>query len=144
MVFSCIVLPVHLPTSPPFALKVLKLYAWEPSFIQEVGSIRKKELSYLSKFLYLDCSITFIFACIPTLVALATFSAYILSSSENLLTAEKAFVSLSLLNILRFPLFMFPTLLSNIVQVSLILCGRFVFLLAATHQGKYEDINSEW
>ncbi|KAL5968005.1 Canalicular multispecific organic anion transporter 2 [Taenia solium] len=98
-------------------IRVLKLYAWEPSFIQEVGSIRKKELSYLRKFLYLDCSITFIFACVPTLVALATFSAYILSSSENLLTAERAFVSLSLLNIIRFPLFMFPNLLSNMVQM---------------------------
>ncbi|VDM30981.1 unnamed protein product [Hydatigera taeniaeformis] len=97
-------------------IRVLKLYAWEPSFIQVVGSIRKKELSYLRKFLYLDCGLTFIFACIPTLVALATFSTYILSSPENLFTAEKAFVSLSLLNILRFPLFMFPTLLSNLVQ----------------------------
>ncbi|EUB55936.1 Multidrug resistance-associated protein [Echinococcus granulosus] len=97
-------------------IRVLKLYAWEPSFIQEVGSIREKELSYLRKFLYLDCSITFVFTCIPTLVALATFATYILSSPENFFTAEKAFVSLSLLNILRFPLFMFPTLLSNLVQ----------------------------
>ncbi|CUT98873.1 multidrug resistance associated protein 1 [Echinococcus multilocularis] len=97
-------------------IRVLKLYAWEPSFIQEVGSIREKELSYLRKFLYLDCSITFVFTCIPTLVALATFATYILSSPENVFTAEKAFVSLSLLNILRFPLFMFPTLLSNLVQ----------------------------
>ena len=53
-------------------------------------------------------------------VALSTFATYVLSSSSNVFTAERAFVSLSLLNILRFPLFMIPTLLSNIVQVSLI------------------------
>uniref|UniRef100_A0A5K3FV76 ABC transmembrane type-1 domain-containing protein n=1 Tax=Mesocestoides corti TaxID=53468 RepID=A0A5K3FV76_MESCO len=98
-------------------LKVLKLYAWEPSFIREVDSIRNKELSYLRKYLYLDCSITFVHECAPILVALATFVVYTLSSPDNVFNAEKAFVSLSLLNILRFPLFMFPTILSSLVQV---------------------------
>uniref|UniRef100_A0A5K3EWX4 ABC-type glutathione-S-conjugate transporter n=1 Tax=Mesocestoides corti TaxID=53468 RepID=A0A5K3EWX4_MESCO len=97
-------------------IRVLKLYAWEPSFIREVDSIRNKELSYLRKSLYLDCSIIFVFVCAPTLVALATFVVYILSSPGNVFNAEKAFVSLSLLNILRFPLFMFPTILSSLVQ----------------------------
>ncbi|KAM3178202.1 hypothetical protein ACTXT7_003008 [Hymenolepis weldensis] len=39
-----------------------------------------------------------------------------MSSPDNHLTAENIFVSLALLNIMRFPLFMFPTLLSNLVQ----------------------------
>ncbi|VDD76295.1 unnamed protein product [Mesocestoides corti] len=98
-------------------LPVLKLYAWEPSFIREVDSIRKDELSHLRKYLCLDCSIAFVFVCAPTLVALASFVVYILSSPDNVFNAEKAFVSLSLLNILRFPLFMFPTILSSLVQV---------------------------
>jgi len=37
-------------------------------------------------------------------VAVATFATYVLSSDSNILDAEKAFVSLALFNILRFPL----------------------------------------
>nr|CDS29611.2 canalicular multispecific organic anion [Hymenolepis microstoma] len=97
-------------------IRVLKLYAWEPSFIKEVGNIRRRELHYLRKFLFLDCGTTFVFSCAPTLFALAAFATFVLSSPDNHLTAEKIFVSLALLNIMRFPLFMFPTLLSNLVQ----------------------------
>ncbi|VUZ42505.1 unnamed protein product, partial [Hymenolepis diminuta] len=97
-------------------IRVLKLYAWEPSFIAEVANIRRTELQYLRKFLYLDCSTTFVFSCAPTLFALSSFATFIMSSPDNHLTAEKIFVSLALLNIMRFPLFMFPTVLSNLVQ----------------------------
>ncbi|KAM7536240.1 hypothetical protein Aperf_G00000087056 [Anoplocephala perfoliata] len=48
-------------------IRILKLYAWEPSFIEEVGSIRGKELRYTRKFLYLNCGNTFVFSCAPTL-----------------------------------------------------------------------------
>jgi len=46
-----------------------------------------------------------------------TFAVYVLSDENNILDAEKAFVSLSLFNILRFPLSMFPNVISNVVQV---------------------------
>jgi len=51
-------------------------------------------------------------------VSLTTFAVYVLSSRDNILDAEKAFVSLSLFNILRFPLTMLPMMIANIVQVS--------------------------
>jgi len=50
-------------------------------------------------------------------VSLTTFAVYVLSSRDNILDAEKAFVSLSLFNILRFPLTMLPMMIANIVQV---------------------------
>ena len=40
------------------------------------------------------------------------------NNPDERLTADKAFVALSLFNILRFPLSMLPTLISNIVQAS--------------------------
>ena len=52
-------------------------------------------------------------------VSLTTFAVYVLSSPENVLDAQKAFVSLSLFNILRFPLSMLPQLIASIVQVRL-------------------------
>ena len=54
-------------------------------------------------------------------VSLATFVTYALvnlNNPEQRLTADKAFVALSLFNILRFPLAMLPTLISNLVQAS--------------------------
>uniref|UniRef100_A0A8C9FWN7 ABC-type glutathione-S-conjugate transporter n=1 Tax=Pavo cristatus TaxID=9049 RepID=A0A8C9FWN7_PAVCR len=51
-------------------------------------------------------------------VALTTFAVYVLVDEKNILDAEKAFVSLSLFNILKFPLTMLPQVISNIAQTS--------------------------
>lgn len=50
-------------------------------------------------------------------VALSSFATYVLSDETHELDAEKAFVALSLFNILRFPLSMGPMLITNMVQV---------------------------
>ena len=50
-------------------------------------------------------------------VSLCTFGVYIVISDRNLLTAEKTFVSLSLFNMLRFPLLIFPVLINFLIQV---------------------------
>lgn len=42
---------------------------------------------------------------------------YVTVDENNVLDAEKAFVSLSLFNILRFPLNMLPQVISSMVQV---------------------------
>ena len=48
-------------------------------------------------------------------VSLATFTVYVLLGNE--LTAGKAFVAISLFNILRFPLAMLPRVVMNFIQV---------------------------
>ena len=60
-------------------------------------------------------------------VSLATFGTFVLTSNESL-TAEKAFVALSLFNILRFPISMLPYLISSIVQASVSLKRLSTFL----------------
>ena len=60
-------------------------------------------------------------------VAFATFGTFVASSDEPL-TAERAFVALSLFNILRFPLSMLPNLISNLVQASVSLKRLSTFL----------------
>lgn len=52
-------------------IKVLKLYAWEPSFLEQVQSIRQGELQLLSKSAYLQAISTFIWVCTPFLVRLS-------------------------------------------------------------------------
>uniref|UniRef100_A0A8C2CY29 ABC-type glutathione-S-conjugate transporter n=1 Tax=Cyprinus carpio TaxID=7962 RepID=A0A8C2CY29_CYPCA len=100
-------------------IKVLKLYAWEVSFKEKILQIRQKELTVLRKTAYLSALSTMAWTSAPFMVALTTFAVYVTVDESNVLDAEKAFVSLSLFNILRFPLNMLPQVISSIVQVSL-------------------------
>lgn len=52
---------------------------------------------------------------LPSQVSLATFAIYVLTGNE--LTASKAFVAISLFNILRFPLVMLPNVIISLIQV---------------------------
>ncbi|XP_060795614.1 ATP-binding cassette sub-family C member 3 isoform X2 [Neoarius graeffei] len=99
-------------------IKVLKLYAWELSFKEKILQIRQKELSLLRKSGYLGALSVMAWTSAPFLVALTTFAVYVSVDKNNSLDAEKAFVSLSLFNILRFPLNMLPQVISSIMQAS--------------------------
>ncbi|XP_077258461.1 multidrug-Resistance like Protein 1 isoform X5 [Temnothorax americanus] len=97
-------------------IKVLKLYAWEPSFEQQILEIRVKEIQVLKEAAYLNAGTSFIWSCAPFLVSLVSFTTYVLIDEKNVLDSTIAFVSLSLFNILRFPLSMLPMMIGNIVQ----------------------------
>uniref|UniRef100_A0A8C6PZ27 ABC-type glutathione-S-conjugate transporter n=1 Tax=Nothobranchius furzeri TaxID=105023 RepID=A0A8C6PZ27_NOTFU len=99
-------------------IKVLKLYAWENSFKDRVLAIRQKELNVLRKTAYLGALSTMAWTSAPFLVALTSFAVFVTVDEKNILDAEKAFVSLSLFNILRFPLNMLPQVISGLVQAS--------------------------
>ncbi|XP_049715652.1 ATP-binding cassette sub-family C member 3 isoform X2 [Elephas maximus indicus] len=99
-------------------IKVLKLYAWEPSFSEQVESIRQGELRLLRKATYLHAISSFIWICTPFLVTLITLGVYVSVDRKNVLDAEKAFVSLTLFNILKVPLNMLSQLISNTAQTS--------------------------
>ncbi|XP_054066662.1 multidrug resistance-associated protein 1 isoform X4 [Rissa tridactyla] len=109
-------------------IKVLKLYAWELAFREKVLEIRQKELKVLKKSAYLAAMATFTWVCAPFLVALSTFAVYVTIDKNNILDAQKAFVSLALFNILRFPLNMLPMVISSIVEASVSLKRLRVFL----------------
>ena len=99
-------------------IKIIKLYGWEPSFENQVMEIRGKEINILKKLVYLSSVTSFIWSCAPFLVSLVTFATYILVDENNVLDSQKAFVSLSLFNILRFPLSMLPMMIAGLVQAS--------------------------
>ncbi|XP_046853052.1 multidrug resistance-associated protein 1-like isoform X2 [Xenia sp. Carnegie-2017] len=95
-------------------IKVLKLYAWEKSFIEKVLNIRKLELKQLKLGKFVWSALSFTYLCAPFAVSVVTFATYILLG--NTLTASKAFVSLALFNILRFPLTALPMMIMNVIQ----------------------------
>lgn len=99
-------------------IKILKLFAWEPSFEKRINEIRACELKDLLKFSYLQSVSIFVFTCAPFLVSLASFAVYVLVDENNVLDAQKAFTSISLFNVLRFPMAMLPLVLSSMVQTN--------------------------
>ncbi|XP_075420665.1 multidrug resistance-associated protein 1 isoform X1 [Tenrec ecaudatus] len=109
-------------------IKVLKLYAWELAFKEKVLGIRQEELKVLKKSAYLGAVGTFTWVCTPFLVALCTFAVFVTVNENNALDAQKAFVSLALFNILRFPLNILPMVISSMVQASVSLKRLRVFL----------------
>ncbi|KAF5915974.1 hypothetical protein HPG69_003047 [Diceros bicornis minor] len=106
-------------------IKVLKLYAWEPSFQKQVEGIRQDELRLLRKAAYFHAVSTFIWTCTPFLVTLITLGTYVSVDVNNVLDAEKAFVTISLFNILKMPLNMLPQLISLMAQGSPPPCPGF-------------------
>lgn len=99
-------------------IKILKYFAWEPSFKKHINDIRNRELNNLVAYGQLQALVTFLLYLAPVLVSVFTFTVYILVDSNNVLDAEKAFTSITLFNILRFPLSMLPMLLSSVLQAS--------------------------
>ncbi len=102
--------------SPMF--QVLKLYAWENSFDGQLSGIREKELQTLKRMSFLQAGSAISWFMAPYLVALGSFAAYTLSSPENVLDANKAFVSLSLFNLMNYPLSILPAVIQFGVTVS--------------------------
>lgn len=111
-------------------IKVLKLYAWEPSFEEQVLGVRNLEIKVLKKSAYLNAGTSFIWTCTPFLVSLATFATYVQISPENILDAKTAFVSISLFNLLRFPISMLPMIITSLVQANVSLTRLNKFLNA--------------
>uniref|UniRef100_A0A8C1PEU6 ABC-type glutathione-S-conjugate transporter n=1 Tax=Cyprinus carpio TaxID=7962 RepID=A0A8C1PEU6_CYPCA len=93
-------------------IKILKFYAWEKAFLEQSG-----------------CDIVFLTAIsILCQIAFAMFGVYVLIDDKNVLDAQKIFVSMALINILKTPLSQLPFAMSTTMQalVSLKRLGKFL------------------
>ncbi|KAL3269849.1 hypothetical protein HHI36_008907 [Cryptolaemus montrouzieri] len=97
-------------------IKVLKLYAWEPSFEKQILRIRTKEIAVLKQAAYMNAGTSFIWSCAPFLVSMLTFVVFVYSDSTNVLTPEVAFVSITLFSIMRIPMALLPMLIVFCVE----------------------------
>uniref|UniRef100_A0A673JV88 ABC-type glutathione-S-conjugate transporter n=1 Tax=Sinocyclocheilus rhinocerous TaxID=307959 RepID=A0A673JV88_9TELE len=90
-------------------IKILKFYAWENAFRERVLGYREKELNALKKSQILYSI---------SIIAFAMFGVYVLIDEKHVLDAEKVFVSMALINILKAPLSQLPFAMSTTMQVS--------------------------
>eukprot|EP01094_Clydonella_sp_ATCC50884_P012540 TRINITY_DN2274_c0_g1_i1.p1 TRINITY_DN2274_c0_g1~~TRINITY_DN2274_c0_g1_i1.p1 ORF type:complete len:657 (+),score=275.64 TRINITY_DN2274_c0_g1_i1:84-1973(+) len=95
-------------------IRLIKFFAWEESFQSKIDGIRDDELAMLRKSAYLRAVLTFLWMSTPLMVSIVTFVVYTLWIDD--LTPDVAFTSISLFNILRFPLNMLPSVISGVVE----------------------------
>ena len=100
-------------------IRVLKLYAWEKSFHEKVLGIRNEELGLRKTRSKIDAFSSVFWHCSSTMVSLATFAVYILSSTDNMLDAQKIFVSMALFHMLQHPIGRMPHLVASLSMVIL-------------------------
>ncbi|KAK4493262.1 hypothetical protein RD792_017859, partial [Penstemon davidsonii] len=98
------------------AMDTVKYYAWEKSFKSKVQILRNDELLWLRKAQLLSACNTFILNSIPVLVTVVSFGTFTLLGGD--LTPSRAFTSLSLFAVLRFPLNMLPSLITQVVNAN--------------------------
>ncbi|XP_022835138.1 multidrug resistance-associated protein 1 isoform X3 [Spodoptera litura] len=100
-------------------IKVLKMYAWEPSFEDQILKIRNKEMNVLKQTAYLNSATSFIWSCAPFLVTFLTFFTFLITDPENnVLTAENIFVSMSLFYTMHLPLGLLPLIVVSAIETS--------------------------
>jgi ABC-type multidrug transport system fused ATPase/permease subunit len=100
-------------------IRVIKFYGWEVSFQEIIKKIRNNELANLIKSALLSTLTSFTWSLAPIAIATVAFATYIFISVSNNLDPSTAFVSLTLFNMLRFPLNIIPYIITGLVQVCL-------------------------
>uniref|UniRef100_A0A8C3ETQ4 ABC-type glutathione-S-conjugate transporter n=1 Tax=Corvus moneduloides TaxID=1196302 RepID=A0A8C3ETQ4_CORMO len=106
-------------------IKVIKLHGWEKTFMEKVLGIRKQELQALKRSQILFSASLVSFHSSTFLITFVMFAVYTLVDNTHVLDAEKAFVSLTLINILNTAHSFLPFSINAAVQVS---CRPLVFL----------------
>lgn len=97
-------------------IKVIKLYAWEKSFMDMVTAVRNLEINSIRRIAYMNAGFCFTFCFTPILVTVTAYAVYVLSHESHILIPSKVFFSLSIFNILRENLVNLPYLISNMVS----------------------------
>uniref|UniRef100_A0A7N0T3Q1 ABC-type xenobiotic transporter n=1 Tax=Kalanchoe fedtschenkoi TaxID=63787 RepID=A0A7N0T3Q1_KALFE len=111
------------------AMDTVKCYAWEKSFQNKIQSMRNDELSWFRKAQLLFALNSFILNSIPVSVTVVSFGMFTLLGGD--LTPARAFTSLSLFSLLRFPLSMLPSLITQVANVNVSLQRMEKFFLSA-------------
>ncbi len=98
-------------------IKVIKLFAWELPFVKRINSLRLDEVNSLRVVQFLEGTQYFVWSIAPLLVALLSFMSFVLiDPANNILDTQTAFVSMTLFNTIRGPLFMLPYGIVSLIQ----------------------------
>ncbi|XP_044834651.1 ATP-binding cassette sub-family C member 6-like isoform X2 [Mauremys mutica] len=109
-------------------IKIIKLYGWEKAFMEKVLGIRKQELQALKSSQILFSLSLSSFHSSTFLIAFAMFAVYTLVDERHVLDVQKAFVSLTLINILNTAHSFLPYSINAAIQAKVSLSRLAAFL----------------
>lgn len=109
-------------------IQIIKINSWEYYFEKCVKKIRAEEIKYLRITEFFNGGKYFLGIMTPFLVLLSTFATFVLSDEKNVLDVRKAFISIALFNYIKYPLQLFSTVFSSLVEghVSLNRINKFL------------------
>lgn len=119
---------VRLTTEILQGIRLLKFYAWEPFYINQIVKLRTREVATIRTSAIAQSGLIASVGFIPVLSAILSFITYALSGHN--LNVAVIFSSLQLFNIIRTPLIMLPLVLSSLSN-ALVAANRISKLLAA-------------
>ena len=122
-------------------MKIIKLQAWEKAFLEKLTGIRNEEVKVLRKYAIWSTINTPVWNVIPVLVAVITFATYTLTG--NTLDYSIAFTALSLFDLLRFPLTMFPQTINTVAEAQVSINRVENFLLCEEYDRQHIHADSE-
>lgn len=83
-------------------IRIIKYYAWEDSFLNNIHALREKELGEIRALMIVRAFVTGIATVIPIFANILSFTVFVLTGGT--LNPSIAFASMALINILRTPL----------------------------------------
>ena len=96
------------------AVRFVKYFGWESSFLERIGQIRKREIHAIQILLNIRNGINAVSMSLPIFASMLSFITYSLSKHE--LSAAPIFSSLALFNSLRVPLNLLPLVIGQVVD----------------------------
>lgn len=120
------------------AVRFVKFFGWESSFLGRLKEIRKREIRSIQTLLAVRNGILCVSLSIPTFASMLAFITYALSKHD--LNPAAIFSSLALFNSLRMPLNMMPLVLGQVTDAWTALNRIQEFLLAEEQK---EDIEQD-
>jgi ATP-binding cassette subfamily C (CFTR/MRP) protein 1 len=113
-------------------MKIVKVQAWEGPFLKKISHYRQIELNKMFVYMLAQVTTWLMWSAVPLLIAVCTFGAYVAIAGQFLDVAS-ALTALALFEILRFPLFMLPTVINMLVEAGVSLKRIQDFLSAPDH-----------
>merc|ERR1712137_107064 len=110
------------------AIRAVKQYCFELKFVDRILSLRELELAKQKIVLLISAFNSWVTGTAPVMVCVLSLTMYIFLG--NPLTADVLFPALTLFNMLRFPLAMFPSMVSSTAEVMVSIKRIEAFLLA--------------
>ena len=113
------------------AVRFVKYFGWESSFLERLGEIRKREIRSIQILLSIRNAINAISMSLPIFASMLAFITY--SLSKHVLDPAPIFSSLALFNSLRMPLNLLPLVIGQVIDAWASL-GRIQDFLMAEEQ----------